>query len=261
MKDLLCYRPSRFGYVIPTQFRRPEFMPMAIESLLKQGAQVLVAGPERGQRGLDSRVKFLADEPNLNLAEKINRAIGHLPPECDYVGWLGDDDLLLPDALEKFSAALESHPEAELLFGGCEYIDDKGHILFINNSGHWALKLLNFGPQLVPQPSSIWRRSTFESIGGLDPSFGLAFDFDLLIRLSKKRRAVFIQKPVSQFRWHPDSTSVKLRLKSALEASRVRKKHRGSLAKLSFLPLELIVIFLTFMAGKTVNLRSKLVHH
>ena len=116
--------------------------------------------------------------------------------------------------------------------------------------------MLRFGPDLIPQPGALFRRSSFEAVGGLDSRFGWAFDFDLFIKLSKLGKARFINQTLASFRWHPQSLSVEFRKKSVAEASTVRVNHLPkALRPISFL-WELPVRQATLLAGGRVTISA-----
>jgi hypothetical protein len=127
-------------------------------------------------------------EKEPGLASAINLGVNLMPNEIEYVGWIGDDDLLAIGSGKVSSAFLDDNPEYVMTFGMCRYISKSGSAIGFNKSGQWAVPLLRFGPDLIPQPGSIYRRITFNEIGQLDVRFGFAFDFDLFIRLSKAGR-------------------------------------------------------------------------
>jgi GT2 family glycosyltransferase len=94
-----------------------------------------------------------------------------------------------------------------------------------NSSGRWASPLLHIGPDLVPQPGSLIRRSAWQAVGGVRTDLGWAFDFDLFLKLSKVGTLRFIPVVLAAFRWHADSLSVGQRRDSVREASQVRRDH------------------------------------
>lgn len=196
--------------------------------------------------------ELLIEQPGLALATKISYALKSFPEEVEFIGWLGDDDLLEPGALDLARQILESDPTIVMVFGDCRYIDQGGNELFINRSGDMARKLLGYGPQLIPQPGALWRRDAFEAVGGLSADFDLAFDYDLFMKLKRHGKIAYIPQTLASFRWHPDSLSVKSRWKSAREASRVRIRHQRGPEKLLIL-LEPLIILATWMAGKLVT--------
>jgi GT2 family glycosyltransferase len=115
-------------------------------------------------------------------------------------------------------------------YGACEYIDDDGRLLWTSSAGRWAQVLLPWGPDLIPQPGMLVRRSAWEAVGGLDESLRFAFDLDLLLRLRKVGAFVDVGRVVSSFRWHPDSLTVSDRSASLDESEAVKRRYLGSTA-------------------------------
>lgn len=221
--------PARVGIVVPTIGGRPEYLPLALKSIRDAGnAYILLVG----NKGFDAS-RFLADglidayldEPEQSVAKAINFGIRALPSDIQYINWLGDDDLLTPGSITAALERISKEDSPVLVFGGCDYIDPAGKKIFSNKSGSWAVPLLRFGPQLIPQPGALYRRDAFEKVGGLSNKYGWAFDFELFYSLSKIGKAVYLPKVLAQFRWHPGSLSVSRRRESVNEASAVRKSH------------------------------------
>jgi hypothetical protein len=219
----------RAGIVVPTIGGRPEYLPLALKSIREAGnAYILLVG----HKGFDAS-KFLAeglidryiDEPEQSVAAAINFGIRALPSDIQFINWLGDDDLLTPGSITAALERISKEDSPVLVFGGCDYIDPVGKKIFSNKSGSWAVPLLRFGPQLIPQPGSLYRRDAFEKVGGLSDKYGWAFDFELFYSLSRIGKAVYLPKVLARFRWHPGSLSVSRRRESVNEASAVRKSH------------------------------------
>jgi hypothetical protein len=95
-------------------------------------------------------------------------------------------------------------------------------------------------------------------VGGLSPQFDLAFDFDLFLKLKQIGELHYIGKTLAQFRWHPDSLSVKRRWVSVSEASRVRRKHYKGVMRIVWPLWEPWVMVATWLAGKLVTFRLRL---
>ena len=255
---------KKIAVVIPTILNRPEYLPMAYRSVLSQEGdfqlKIFVGCPEH----VVERIQKIAPEAVVliepksgGLGTKLDSFLKIAAMESDYLAWLGDDDLLTNGSLGTTSQLLSASPKASMVFGGCDYIDEKGKTIFTNHSGPWAAKLLSFGPQLIPQPGSLMRSSSFLATGGIVDEFNLAFDFDLFLKLKKQGPVIFAPKTLAQFRWHPTSLSVRRRLTSAVEASKVRQRHYKGVAAV-FWPLwEPITIGATWVAGKLVSAKTK----
>jgi GT2 family glycosyltransferase len=251
----------RVGIVVPTLGKRPDFLEQCLRSIRSAGdVYILLVAPDSydGTRLLTSGlVDSIARDENQGLPAAINKGISELPQFIEYVNWLGDDDLLVQDSLSMTSAMLDSSKDVVMAFGACDYIDGTGAVVWTNQSGQWAVPLLRFGPDLIPQPGALFRRSAFESAGRLKTDLGWAFDFDLFIRFSKIGKIKYTNQTLAQFRWHPESLSVEHRKNSVAEASQVRMAHLPVLLKpISFL-WEYPVRQATLVAGTRLTSRAK----
>ena len=254
---------QRVGIVVPTLGKRPDYLEKCLSSIRAAGeAHILLVAPAafksdalRSAGLLDSVVI----DTGGGLAAAINQGIRALPSTVEFVNWLGDDDLLTASSIFDSSKALDENDQTVMVFGSCDYIDGEGQTVWVNKSGKWAVPLLRFGPDLIPQPGALFRRTAFEKVGGLRTDLGWAFDFDLLIRLSKVGKLRFLNQTLAKFRWHPESLSVEHRKKSVAEASQVRVSHLPVFVRpISFL-WEYPVQQATLVAGKrvTANANSK----
>jgi len=147
-----------------------------------------------------------------------------------YFNWLNDDDLLEPGSLEATKAALDADPTASVAFGACQYIDGQGLPLWVSKAGNWAPRVLSWGPDLIPQPGMLMRADAWREVGGLDTSYSLAFDLDLLLKLKKVGRLVNTGTVVSSFRWHADSLTVDDRSTNLMESERAKRASLGPIA-------------------------------
>jgi GT2 family glycosyltransferase len=217
------------GIVIPTLGDRPEYLSESIESIRRSGNSfILIVRPVKARsidENLADKVDQIIDDPGTGLARAINEGIRSLPSEIEFATWLGDDDRLTAGSLDKATTALEDESAADFVFGQCQYIDGAGNFIWLNKSGKWTSPLMLCGPQLIPQPGSLFRRSSFEMVGGLDESLKWAFDLDLFLKLRRQGKFLFVNEPLAEFRWHEGSLSVGSRQGSVNEASKVRQRY------------------------------------
>jgi GT2 family glycosyltransferase len=194
-------------------------------------------------------VDLYIDELETSVPNKINQGFRAIPESIKYITWIGDDDLLASGSLSVALSALDQPEKPVLVFGHCQYIDSEGNDVLVKRSGSWAVPLLRFGPQLIPQPSAVFRRDAFEKVGGLSDKFEFAFDFDLFLKLTRLGKAVFVDRILSSHRWHATSLTNSRRWDSVREASLVRVLSLPSAAKF-FSPFwELPIVMVTFLAG------------
>ncbi len=251
----------RVGIVVPTLGERPDYLEQCLRSIRSAGeAHILIVAPaslNTSQLQSAGLIDSVAIDEGDGLPSAINQGIRMLPVEIEYVNWLGDDDRLVPSSITNCVGVLDSKKDVVMSFGACEYIDAQGSVVWKNRSGKWAAPLLRFGPDLIPQPGALFRRSAFATLGGLRTNLGWAFDFDLFIRLSKLGKLKYINQTLAQFRWHPESLSVEHRKSSVSEASQVRVSHLPAwLRPFSFL-WEYPVRQATLIAGKRLTAKAQ----
>jgi len=216
------------GIVVPTLGTRPEYLAQCLRSIREAGSSLIhivmpVSASLPPEITSDLYDQVIAD-PGTGLSAAIHTGLITFPEPVRFINWLGDDDLLKPGSLDIALRELRDDHKAVLAFGGCDYINSENQVIFTNKSGKYAVPLLRVGPQLIPQPGSLFRRDAYEKIGGLNSEFKWAFDLDLLIRLSQVGTFRFLGHTLASFRWHDDSLSVGGRDGSVREASLIRKR-------------------------------------
>jgi GT2 family glycosyltransferase len=220
--------------VVPTLGRRPNLLTETLASIRAQSvtADIIVAGP------INPDLQHVAEKFNAVLladpgsqAAAIELGISRASEQHHYVSWLNDDDVLTDSSLELTSRALAANPAVVVAYGACQYIDDEGRLLWTSQAGKWAQRVLSWGPDLIPQPGMLVRRSAWRASGGLDTSLRFAFDLDLLLRLRKVGAFVDVGSVVSRFRWHPDSLTVADRTTSLDESQAVKRRYLSPTAR------------------------------
>jgi len=217
--------------VVPTLGEREAYLEETLASLRAQTVPVdiVVVTPRRASAARALAYRFgaqVVDDPG-GLSAAVNAGLAQAGPSHLYGNWLGDDDLLEPDAVERSAAVLDKRPDVALVFGHCTYVDGAGRPLWVSRAGRWAPAVLGWGPNLIPQPGMLFRLADFVAVGGLDESLRYTMDLDLLLRLKRRGRLEDLHVPVSRFRWHLDSLTVSDRRNSLAEAEQVKRRYLG----------------------------------
>jgi GT2 family glycosyltransferase len=245
------------GVVVPTIGERPQYLDMTLKSIRDAGDSYIVLV---GRRGFDATsyqesglLDLYVDELETSVPNKINQGFRALPENIEYITWIGDDDLLSPESLSVAVSALGKPEKPVLVYGHCQYIDSEGNDVLVKRSGSWAVPLLRFGPQLIPQPSAVFRRAAFEQVGGLSDKFEFAFDFDLFLKLTKLGKAIFVNQILSSHRWHATSLTYSRRWESVREASAVRVSNLSPLLRVLSFFWEVPIMLITYLAGNILS--------
>ncbi len=217
--------------VLPTLGDRLGTLAETLESVRAQAEQVdlslTVVLPAAATEARELAERFgatIVEDPKKGISHAINLAVETATDET-YYAWIGDDDLFRPQGLATLKALIESRPDAVLAYGGCDYIDEEGRLLFTNSAGRSAVWLLPWGPDLIPHPGSLIRIDAMHEVGLFDESLRFTMDLDLFLKLRSHGRFVSTRRSVSAFRWHSASMTVSDRSASTAEAEKVKRRH------------------------------------
>jgi GT2 family glycosyltransferase len=245
---------ENFGLIIPTLGLRPDYLRESIQSALDaQVGQIVIVAPseDQVQDFIKPGLATYVEDPKRGLAAAINVGERALSESTKFFNWLGDDDRLTKDSV--VSALEVSESNVSFVFGNCEYIDHLGNPFLKIRSGRYALTLMRFGPDLVPQPGAVINRDAFNRVGRLDETLKWAFDLDLFIRLSKDSRPRHIDLVLAQFRWHAGSLTAGQRKGSITESALVRRRHLPIMLRAVSSTWEAPGQLLSAIAGRRLN--------
>ena len=165
-------------------------------------------------------------EPDKGMYDAINKGLRMAAGSiCAY---LNADDLYFPDTVERVVRCFDLHPEIDMIFGHCRYIDHDGRELFTRRypEFNWTLFTVLDG-STIPQQTSFWRRRVHDSAGFFDTSFQMAGDFEFFMRVGKTcvvRRLG--GSPLAQFRFHADMQTINRKAVNDAEIERIHGLYR-----------------------------------
>jgi GT2 family glycosyltransferase len=219
----------RILMVIPTLGQRLDTLQRTLTSIRQQqgvAVDVVVVTPAAGaelERTVQAHgARVLVAVGHISAA--VNAGFAQAQAQHQYLAWIGDDDVLRPDALAQLSAALQSQPHAAAAFGTCDYIDMSGHILFTRRPPPGAPWWLQWVPGLIKQEACLFRRDSLVRAGRLNEALRFTMDLELLLRLRKVGPLVRVDAVTAAFCWHPDSLTIANRERSFAEAQGVQRQ-------------------------------------
>jgi glycosyltransferase involved in cell wall biosynthesis len=139
----------------------------------------------------DPRIRIFPSEERITMAGNWNRAVSLASGE--FLKLLCQDDLMVPDCLDRQIAALRDNPSASVASGSRIIINGAGKKLFVRNamgaSGLYPGKsvirrCIMAGTNIIGDPVNVmWRRSAMEKVGLFDPSIVYCTDVEFWLRL------------------------------------------------------------------------------
>ena len=204
--------------VVPAYLTPERFLRQMLDSLLAQTYEnwelcLANGSPEdpdmqtvlKSYAEMDRRIRYQDLKENLGIAENTNAAFAMA--KGDFIALLDHDDLLAPNALYEIAAALEEHPEADVIYTD----EDK---VTTDLSEHFQPHLKpDFNPDLLRSNNYIChflvvKKTMLEKVGDFNPCYDGAQDYELVLRLTEQTDAIYhIRKILYHWRIHSGSTA------------------------------------------------------
>ncbi len=152
------------------------------------------------------RLAWWVSEKDRGQTDAINKGFGRAKGEI--LAWLNSDDTYQPGAIAQAVAYLQAHPEAGMVYGDANLIDQHDNVIGKFPARQTDYKRLRQGFVHIPQQAAFFRASLWRQVGPLDPSFYFAMDYDLWVRLARLAPLHYQSKHWANFRLHDSGKSV-----------------------------------------------------
>lgn len=159
---------------------------------------------------MDHRVRFFRNSRNLGIPATKNKAIRLANGQ--YIAFLDQDDIWLPNKLEIQLPYLELNDDLGLICSGVYFINKHGcligkKVLGVTESQPPSqVKRLLLG-NFITNSSAMVRKSCLEKIGYFNEKLRGADDYDLWIRIAENYRIHYLKKILIKKRLHSASFS------------------------------------------------------
>jgi glycosyltransferase involved in cell wall biosynthesis len=219
--------------VVPS-FNQASFLEATLDSLLSQDyprleTLVIDGGSTDGSmeilRRYAPRLSRWISEPDAGQADAIDKGLRMATGEI--VAWLNSDDLYLPGAVSAAVRALETHPEAVMVYADGVLIDEATNLLDWHRYRQYGLlDLLCFNVLL--QPTVFIRRDALEKVGLLRKDFHLILDHELWVRLAAQGSLLHVPAFWAAERTHPEAKTVAAAAEFVAEAQQLMQEAEAS---------------------------------
>jgi len=211
------YRQPLISLVLPVHDPKQDWLETAVVSVLGQtygcwqlcvcddgSAGDWVSSYFNGLSAADPRIHFVRSPARLGIAGALNRAGESASGE--YAGFLDQDDVLAPHALDCVAEAIQdSRPD--LLYSDEDYLDSQGRRVQPIFKPAYSADLLRcgmyFGHLLVA------RTAILRQLGWFRTGYDGSQDYDLALRVAAGPAVIrHIPRVLYHWRQHPDSTAL-----------------------------------------------------
>jgi glycosyltransferase involved in cell wall biosynthesis len=220
--------------IITPSFNQAPFLEETIQSVLLQNypnLEYLIydGGSTDGSVSIieqySDRITEWSSGPDGGQSQAINKGFARATGE--WVSWLNSDDALMPDALFEIARASLSNPDAVLIYGEADLIRQDGSLIGKNYSKPYSKQIMLEEGNPVPQPSAFINRKAFYQVGGLDETLRFTMDYDLWFRLGEAGNIVYLEKPLSKMRVHPEAKTASGDQRFFVEVRKVAGRYGG----------------------------------
>jgi glycosyltransferase involved in cell wall biosynthesis len=221
--------------IVTPSYNQARYLETTLRSVLEQDYPrieyiVVDGGSTDGSvailQSYSNRLAWWVSEKDRGQTDAINKGFARASGEV--LAWLNSDDTYRPGAVRAAVEALQRHPEAAMVYGEANYIDENGRVIGNFPAAQTDYRRLRQGYVHIPQQSAFWRASYWRQVGPLDPSFYFAMDYDLWVRLSALAPLVFLPGQVwANFRLHRDAKTISADERCWPEMLRVHRRLGG----------------------------------
>jgi glycosyltransferase involved in cell wall biosynthesis len=228
--------------VVTPSFNQARFLEQTIQSVLSQDYpnleyMIIDGGSTDGSPEIIQRyagqLAWWVSEPDQGQTDALNKGFSHATGEI--FAWLNSDDCYLPGAVSAAVSSIQCHPEAAMVYGDANLVDEQGLVIGRFPSRQTDYSRLLRGSVHIPQQAAFFKVSFWKQVAPLDPSFQFAMDYDLWVRLAKLAPLVYMPGLWANFRLHGEGKSLTIDDRCYPEMLRVYQRERGN--RLSLLAL------------------------
>lgn len=176
----------------------------------------------------DKRIRYIRGETNVGPAGNLNRGFSIATGE--FLTWTSYDNIYSMNAIEEMAEELKNNREADFVYANFYRIDETGKVFGKTRVGSVEkLDDLNCIGYCF-----LYRKKIYEELGGYDPTFSLAEDYEYWLRIRTRFKMKKINGYLYYARLHQGSLRNKYHVEVLEAGRRARDKYITDVAKKNY---------------------------
>lgn len=196
--------------IVTPSFNQARYLDQTLRSVVAQRHHVheyfvLDGGSTDGSAELIRQyahgIDWWVSEKDQGQADAIQRGLARA--SGDWLGWINSDDAFLPGSLARLSAAIEAHPEWDVVTAWHVRTNAESRIVSAHRMAPESPAWARWGVLHVTQPTCFFRRSLYEAVGPIRQDLHCVLDTELWFRFfDSGARWGLVRAYVAAFRRH-----------------------------------------------------------
>lgn len=220
----------KFSIIVPS-YNQGVFLQRTLDSIINQNGvelEVLVFDGGSTDQSVEILKRQVApitwiSRKDRGQTDAINQGLHQATGEI--VAYLNSDDIYYPDTLLRVLDFFQKNPEAQILYGNGNHIDENDKLLEPYYNEPWNYDRL-IDICYICQPAVFWRRSILERFGYFDDSLQYAMDYDYWLRVGWEITMHYLSgPPLAGSRMYSDNKTLSKRLAVHAEILKVVTLH------------------------------------
>lgn len=192
--------------IITATYNADKYLEETIQSVLNQTYKnieyIIIDGGSKDKttdiiKNHEEKISYWISEKDRGIYDAWNKGLKKV--KGDWVAFLGADDVLLPEAIEKYIQKVNSSPrEIEYISSKVTLCDnDKNPIRVKGNLWDWKVfkRYMN-----VAHVGSLHHKSLFENGNNFSLEYKISSDYEFLLRRKQKLKAAFLDEITAYMR-------------------------------------------------------------
>ncbi len=218
--------------IVTPSYNQGKFIRATIESVLSQDyphiEYIIMDGGSTDETAqvvaeYAGRLTWIS-EKDRGQSHAINK--GFRMAKGQIVAWLNSDDVLLPGAVMHAVNAFQQNPNAGAIYGEGYLIDYDGNVTsrfpVTEKFNLWKLVYVS---DYILQQTVFFRNAVFDEIGYIDEDLHFGMDWDILIRIGKRYKLVYIPEYMGCLREYAEAKTFAGGHKRFRELAMILRRH------------------------------------